>query len=217
MSELFLSFEKDFCDYMNLIKSELQSQFQSQETNGSIMSKIEKDIIEAEKCLRQMEIETSMMPANSRQSLQQEIRKFRNDLEIAKRQIRQEQALISDQKSKEMLMGTSLNKKNNNEQKERLLGANSLFIQQEGLIFEAKKYALEAENSSIEALSELKNQRETIQRSIQRNREVNENLTKGNRLISLMQSRAIQNKLIVYGIMILLSACLMFLVYMKAS
>lgn len=52
MSELFLSFEKDFCNHLNHIKVEMQA-FDNQKDNLAL-NQIERDITEAEKCVKFM-------------------------------------------------------------------------------------------------------------------------------------------------------------------
>lgn len=159
-----------------------------------------------------MEIETSLMPAASRANLMHQIRRFRSDLGISKRSFRQEQLNLNDNISKEMLIG-GLQK---NDKKERLLNK-ELIPEQDGLLLEARRCALEAEGTAISTLTELRGQREKLQRSMMKNREIHEELYQGNRLLSLMQNRAIQTKLMMYGIFIMLICMVVVLLYLRIA
>lgn len=66
-------------------------------------------------------------------------------------------------------------------------------------------------------MNQLKVQRETLDRAIVNNREVADSLSQGHRILNNMNRRSIQNKLIMFGIAILLISTIVFLVYIKLA
>ena len=82
---------------------------------------------------------------------------------------------------------------------------------------QGKKMALEAEGSAIDTMNQLKIQRETLDRAIVNNREIGDGLSQGHRFLNNIARKSIQNKLIMFGIAILLISTIVVLVYIKLS
>ena len=82
---------------------------------------------------------------------------------------------------------------------------------------QGKKMALEAEGSAIDTMNQLKIQRETLDRAIVNNREIGDGLSQGHRVLNNIARKSIQNKLIMFGIAILLISTIVVLVYIKLS
>lgn len=82
---------------------------------------------------------------------------------------------------------------------------------------QGKKAALEAEGSAIDAMGQLKGQREILERAVVNNREIGDQLSQGHRVINNIARRNIQNKLIMFGVAILLVSTIVFLIYIKLS
>jgi hypothetical protein len=82
---------------------------------------------------------------------------------------------------------------------------------------QGKKAALDAEGSAIEAMGQLKGQREILERAVVNNREIGDQLSQGHRVINNIARRNIQNKLIMFGVAIILVSTIVFLIYIKLS
>ena len=82
---------------------------------------------------------------------------------------------------------------------------------------QGKKAALEAEGSAIDTMNQLRGQREVLEKAVVVNREVSDNLSQGHRILNSISRRSIQNKLIMFGVAILLILAIVFLIYLKLS
>ena len=82
---------------------------------------------------------------------------------------------------------------------------------------QGKKVALEAEGSAIDTMNQLRIQRDVLDRASSNNREIGDGLSQGHRVLNNITRRNIQNKLILFGIAILLIGTIVFLTYIKLS
>lgn len=225
---MFQSYEEDFGRLLNSLQKKIAlAPNLGKEVWESAISEGAKELQEAEKCviniqLRQMEIEISMMPSSSRVSISSQVRRYREDFEEVRRNFRKEETKFSDQKSRETLMGARLDNviisKGFGNQREKLIQREGQMMSQQIMRLEqGKKAALEAESAAIESMSQLKGQRDVLERAIVNNREVGDNLSQGHRIINSIARKNIQNKLIMFGIAIILVGAIVFLVYIKLS
>lgn len=114
MSEIFLSFERDFVDHLSSIRkmtSDLGTL--SQTDKARTIEEALKEINDAEKCvrtrqLRQMEIETFMMNPTTRIQLSAQVRDYRDDIDNEKRLCKKEERDQIEIRRQETLMGARL-------------------------------------------------------------------------------------------------------------
>lgn len=126
MSGTFQSFEQNFSRCLNSLQRKIQSfPTQTKELKEFALNEGFKELSDAEKSLRQMEIELTMMKQSDRLHLQSQIRKYKDDLERVKREFRAEEAAYADSKAKETLMGARL-EYGGSENRENLLRSNLL-------------------------------------------------------------------------------------------
>lgn len=76
------------------------------------------------------------------------------------------------------------------------------------------RMVLESEETGNNILSDLFGQREQMQRARDRLREVNNNLGKSSRVVSSMTRKALQNKVILFGMIVFLVLTVIFVVYL---
>ena len=76
---------------------------------------------------------------------------------------------------------------------------------------------MEAEGIAIDTSNQLRIQRDILERATANNREIGDHLSQGHRVLNIMTRRSIQNKLIMFGIAILLISTIVFLIYIKLS
>jgi len=103
------------------------------------------------------------------------------------------------------------------EYRERLLNTNMMAMEQHAKLEQGKRTALEAEGVAIETMKNLQGQREQLERASYNNRDIADNLSRSNKLITTMTKRAIANKAIMFGVIALMVLLMIFIVYMKVS
>ncbi|OMJ85451.1 hypothetical protein SteCoe_13209 [Stentor coeruleus] len=215
---MFQTYEEDFGRLLNSLQKKIAlAPNLGKDIWESAISEGAKELQEAEKCLRQMEIEISMMQSSSRVSSSSQVRRYREDFEEVRRNFRKEEAKFTEQKSRETLMGASLDNGFGNQREKLIQREGNIMSQQIMKLEQGKKAALEAESAAIESMNQLKGQRDVLERVIVNNREIGDNLSQGHRIINSITRRNIQNKLILFGIAIILIGAIVFLVYIKLS
>ena len=90
-------------------------------------------------------------------------------------------------------------------------------MEQHAKLEQGKRTALEAEGVAIETMKNLQGQREQLERASYNNRDIADNLSRSNKLITTMTKRAIANKAIMFGVIALMVLLMIFIVYMKVS
>jgi vesicle transport through interaction with t-SNAREs protein 1 len=165
-----------------------------------------------------MEIELTVMPPSNKAALALQCRRYKEDLEELKKELRREEIKFTDLKSRETLMGANLSNvrimKGFTDQKQKLLNSNGLNIAK---LEEAKRAGYEAESYAVQSMNELKGQRDKLEHAIQNNRDIGDNLSQGSRILNGMIRRNVQNKLIMFGIAALLIVAIVVLVYIKLT
>lgn len=166
-----------------------------------------------------MEIELTVMPPSNKAALSLQCRRYKEDLEELKKQLRKEEIKFTDQKSRETLMGANLvnviNIKGFTDQKQKLIAQNG--FSSIAKLEEAKRAGYEAEGYAVQSMNELRVQRDKLENAVQNNREIGDNLSQGTRILNGMIRRNVQNKLIMFGIAALLIVGIIVLVYVKLS
>jgi FtsZ-binding cell division protein ZapB len=225
MSETFLSFERDFCHYLNAIRKKTASlDSQSQAAKERTIGETLQEIVDAEKCvstrqLRQMEIETFMMHPNTRLQLSSQVRKYREDIDREKRLCKKEEREHIETKQKETLMGSRLYSQDAPNQ--GLMTA-QLISSQNDRLEHGRQAAHEAEGIAIVSMHELARQRETVKHTTQsvlcrQAREIGADLAGSSKLLGEMESRSHHHKAILLGVLVMLLAGLVVVLYFKFS
>ncbi|XP_065159900.1 vesicle transport through interaction with t-SNAREs homolog 1A [Atheta coriaria] len=162
-----------------------------------LISDIEKHVEEAQELLEQMDLEVREVDTNKRQRCRTKLDCYRAELKrltleyIKARSIKQ-----VGYESAEDLNDVRIA----SDQKQRLL-ENSERIERTGKrLEEGYRVALETQEIGNKVLHDLHGQRETIQRSRNRLRETNEDLSRSSRIMNSMLMRAIQQRIVLYTV-----------------
>ncbi|CAG9326559.1 unnamed protein product [Blepharisma stoltei] len=207
MTEIFKSFEKDFIELLiecrkTIAKSDIDS-----------LLKLKSDLAQAEKYLKQMEIEVSMMPITTKGSLLAKTKRYRKEWQELDNRLQWEKYGSSSKPNKDLLIEFS--NVNDLVHDQKLAKVQNLALDQRSRLENGKKVALETEGIAIDTMTSLKAQRDVIANSTTGAREISRDLGKSNNLINTMQRRSIANKLIMFGIIFLLIATIGVVVYEK--
>mmetsp|Transcript_14937 Transcript_14937/g.27591 ORF Transcript_14937/g.27591 Transcript_14937/m.27591 type:complete len:217 (-) Transcript_14937:45-695(-) len=214
MSALYRSYEQDFIKYLNSVKRRLSlvNTLPKDEKELAVREAL-LDVSEADKCLRRMEIEIHVLPSEKRKKMQSEISSHREDLHSKKLQLKTEEKTFDSSKSKSALLGKGTS--NYGSIGDRSLRGTELLADQNSRLETSRRAAIESEGIAISALQGLKTQRDQMTRMSHNAKNINEDISGSNKLLSGMQRAAFSNKLAMIGIVCLLAVLIVLVVYFK--
>lgn len=212
VSEMFTAWEKDFQRLIGSVKQRSAALETAQSDDKEALVLLYKqDLTEAEKCLKQMEIEVSMLPPAAKGKLQAGLKRNKDLHEGLKRALRQEEANLADRRNRSSL----IKEKSTSDPRRSLLKSHEMAIDQGSRLERSRQTALESEGIAIATMATLQSQREQILRSAKNAGEVGEHLSKSNRLLTTMTRQTLTNKLIMLGVIALLVLAIMIVAYYK--
>jgi vesicle transport through interaction with t-SNAREs protein 1 len=212
VSDMFSAWEKDFQRLIGSVKQRAAA-LESAQTDDkeALVLLYKQDLAEAEKCLKQMEIEVSMLPPAAKGKLQVGLKRNKDLHEGFKRALRQEEANFAERRNRASL----LKEKTGSDPRRSLLKAHEMAIDQGSRLERSRQTALESEGVAIATILTLQSQREQILRSTKSAGEVGDHLSKSNRLLTTMTRQTFTNKLIMLGVIGLLVLAIMIVAYYK--
>ncbi|KAL1464198.1 hypothetical protein WDU94_003867 [Cyamophila willieti] len=185
-----------------------------QNDNGrrNIIIEIDKQLEEVNELMEQMDLEIREVDPSTRPKYKTRIDSYRAELERLSQEY--SKAKANKNHSEYHVEYFSEGSSNiNEEQKQRLLDT-SEDIERTGKHLETGyRIALETEKIAADVLNDLEAQRETIQRTRNRLRETNEDLSRSSRIISLIISRSMHHRLILMGVGVTFVLVFMFGIY----
>lgn len=205
MVELFKAYESDFSKYLAAANKKLSSISQGK-SSDTLLAEIGRDIKDAEHWLKQMENQIYSWPPQQSSQYQKRIQRYHENLRTVKKNLEEEQG----KKGKVELFG-----KAGADPREKLLTNNEI-LQSSGEILEnTLKVGIESEQIAIDTVNNLKKQRGQIQNINEKVNDVGHNVTKANRVITVMDRRRIAIKLLMMGTIVLLVIAFAICLYIK--
>lgn len=160
---------------------------------------ISADLFQAETCLRQLKIEATYMNNYQKQEVMSRCVKYLSDMNNIKKQLRD--------REQEKLFGARI--------EEKAKSTTALLDSQGKTLEFSKSLSLESESIAAFTMTNLKNQRNQLEKSAHGSKEIKGNLEKSNKLINSMQRRAITNKLIMICVIFLLVVAILMVLCVK--
>lgn len=202
--EIFREHEKEFGKCLTNANRKL-TQFSNDEDSDLLMQ-AKSCIDDAEKMLNSMENDLRGMGSQEANQLQ---RKFFNNKEAL---LNAKQALTNarDKKDSEMLMG-----KQESNKREKMLSNNQLLQETGDILQSTNRIAIETEGIGYDALNELKTQRRVINNIGEKVNDVGANISRANRVITVMNNRRICMKIMMMGTILLLVIAFAICLYIK--
>jgi len=160
---------------------------------------ISETLSEAKDVLEQFELEIRETPKDVRQKFTIRLKSYEEELKRIEREFNVARENVQQIQSRNQLLGAATVDIRESE-KEVLINASERVERGTNRLREANRIAIESEQLGVDILSNLSRDRETINRSRARVRETEQNLGASGRVLSGMIRRAIQNKLILYGV-----------------
>jgi vesicle transport through interaction with t-SNAREs protein 1 len=195
VSELFRDFEADFERLRADIDEQLDAAGSTQAAASFVercLNEAENRAGEAEKALKQMEMEVRMMPPDQRRDMEPKVKQSRAQL------VERRKALGAAKSShaRQNLLGEGDSR--GRRDRERLLDVDDSFRRSSSQLDEAHRAALETEQIGIDVMSDLRQQRDTILRTRGNVNEIGQNVAIAKQMLIDMSRRAMANKMITY-------------------
>jgi vesicle transport through interaction with t-SNAREs protein 1 len=188
MSHTYLPFQRydeEFKSLTKQVQQSLQADDDDEESahTGALIS-------QCDELLQQMALEARSVPdASLKRELLQQVRTCKSELQSFK-----------EQSDKNSLMGSAKSANATNSHRQRLLNQQDQLEKQNSQLDNARKVMEETEQVALEIGQELGHNRETLESSRGRIQQVTTLTGRARRIVSAMSQRAIQQKIILYGV-----------------
>ena len=201
-STAFKRYDEEFKSLTQQIKSNLEDddgQFHDEETGGEDSSNL---LSQCDELLQQMALEArSVVAQSTKRELLAQVRSYKTELQKLKDDYNK-QSLMSSRATS----GSSSNR-------ERLLQQQQMLENQNSQLDNARRVMQETEQVALEITEELGNNRATIESAHGRVRQVTNLTGRARRVVSSMNQRATQQKMLLYGLCA--SIIVVFFVFLK--
>jgi vesicle transport through interaction with t-SNAREs protein 1 len=217
--DLFSNYEQDFVDTLNALQNLLQDMPSlTADQRLEKIRKADRDIKDAEDTLQSMNLNARNVPGPQGAKLQTRIREYEGELAKVKKDIKRSEQQANELAARESLMGGSAvltDMSVSLDQRERLL--NNQERMQRGS--NQLKGALRTVEETIEVgtgiMSNLQDQRTTMERGLDRLRGINDKISRSSKIISGMARRVATNKLIMALIVLVLLGAIVLIIWLK--
>jgi hypothetical protein len=207
MSETFQRYDDEFQSLTRQVRASLgadEGGFKDEET-GEIADNPVECLDQCEELLQQMALEARSVPdASLKRELLTKVRSYKGDLKT-----------LRDEDNKRSLMSNARGNGNssNNEHKERMRQQQEMLQNQNRTLDSARRVLQETEQVALEIGDELSSNRATIESASGRIRQVTSLAGRARRVVSSMNQRSRQQKMLLYGLAA--SAAILLVVFYK--
>lgn len=172
------------------------------EDRRSVIQHIEKEVEEAKEILEQMGLEARELAAASRTKYQTRIQSYSVELDRLDGDFRK--AKTSYYRAREDLLGESDQDYYDGSQKQSLIDNTEKLERGNRRLEVGYQVAIETEQIGNQIMTDLNEQRETIQRTRARLRDTDDELGISGRVLNRMVLRIMQNRLVIVGVVLLI-------------
>merc|ERR1711937_76930 len=217
MSAIFDGYEREYCELSTQLgrKTSMLGSL-SGDMRSQKVRDINNDLSEAEALIRRMDLEARSLPPDKKGPLLSKLREYKADLNKLKSDAKKASSSSSDMSNRAELglVGDHWSA-SSAAQRERLLATTDRINRAGDNIKQSRQTLLETEELGVNILQDLHRQRETIRHARDTLHGVDDNITKSRKILSVMARRIIQNKAIMFGIMLLLVGSIGLIIYFK--
>merc|ERR1712072_1157915 len=217
MSAIFDGYEREYCELSTQLGRKI-SQLGS--LSGDMRSQkvrdINNDLSEAEALIRHMDLEARSLPPDKKGPFLSKLREYKADLNKLKADAKKASSAGGDMSNRAELglVGDHWSA-SSAAQRERLLATTDRINRAGDNINQSRQTLLETEELGVNILQDLHRQRETITHARDTLHGVDDNITKSRKILSVMARRIMQNKAIMFGIIMLLVGSIGLVIYFK--
>jgi len=180
----------------------------------SIRSNLKNLISEANEVLEQYELEIRETSATEKKKLTIRLKSYKNEMARLEKEARNASDQAQQRQSRDQLLGATLSGDDNQYDDEQALLTSERIERGSNRLRDAKRVAVESEEIGVDILTNLARDRETINRSRARVRDTEMNLSSSSRILSGMLRRAMQNRIILFGLIGALIFFIFLMIYM---
>lgn len=175
---------------------------------ASVVSQVESCLGDAKDLVDQMEITMLECAAELRPDLQKRISTYKAELVRLYKELEKAQSIERENRGFQRATGISTT---SDDHKKLVFGNEDILGQSSKHLERGQRIVVQTEEIGLEVMSDLRDQRDTIERSIDRMRGVGTELSQSSRILSRMKLRIYQNRFIlIIGVIALL--CMLILV-----
>merc|ERR1712188_22686 len=217
MSAIFDGYEREYCELSTQLGRKIN---QLGSLSGDMRSQksrdITNDLSEADALIRRMDLEARSLPPDKKNPLLSKLREYKADLSKLKSDAKKSTSTNPDLSNRAELglVGDHWSA-SSAAQRERLLATTDRINRAGDNIKQSRQTLLETEELGVNILQDLHRQRETITHARDTLHGVDDNITKSRKILSVMARRIMQNKAIMFGIIMLLVGSIGLVIYFK--
>ena len=204
MGDMFKGFEKEFQDLVSSVQNKIS---ESELNEHPQIISLKRDLHQAEKALKQMELEVVMMPSTAKGKLQSTTKSYRSEWQNLMNTLKDSEKKFYDTRNQHALMGSAISEESMN-------NSNQL-LSQNAKLESGVQVISTTEVHAVETMNNLKKQREQLERMNDGARELKSSLVHSDKLISKMRKRGITNKIILGGVFLLLVMSIVLILYLN--
>lgn len=214
---LFTQYDNEYCNKATDVSRKIQAVASlSGEMRRAKMREVESDLREAEQVTKRMEMEARSFSAERSRQLLVKVKDYKADLA----KLRENAATASSQASGGAAARAELGLADDYSstsagQRERMLKSTDQMAKTGERIQQGRAQLLETEELGVGILQDLHRQRETITHAHDTLHGVDDNISRARRTLASMSRRVLTNKLVMFGIILLLLASIILVVYFK--
>lgn len=205
MSDMFKSYERDFSKHLAAANKKVSVL----STNPSELLIIEakEDLLQAERCLKQMENELTTLSPTLAAQYQSRLKRHHENINTLKQSLTQQQFLQNRAALAPHQPGT--------DKRDKVIAANEVLKFSGDALERAIKAGVESEQIGNDTMNDLFRQRKQLQDINEKVHDVGTNMNKANKVISTMDRRRLCIKLLMYFIILLLIIAIGVVLYIK--
>ncbi|KAL3133184.1 hypothetical protein ABBQ38_007074 [Trebouxia sp. C0009 RCD-2024] len=214
---LFNQYESEYCSKSTDISRKVQalSSF-STDVKRLRTKEIEAELKEADQILRRMDMEARSFSQEKSQQLMRKVKEYKADLKKITEDSRQAQGAASGSAAARAELGLADNYYDTSAgQRERMLKTTEKLDKTGDRITQGRAQLAETEELGVSILQDLHRQRETITHARDTLHGADDNIAKARRVLASMSRRIMTNKLIMWGICLLLVGSICLVAYYK--
>ncbi|CAI8503159.1 hypothetical protein CAS74_000511 [Pichia kudriavzevii] len=215
MSELFNGYERDFKIEYSDAQSKIEQVYglDDESRRVELMKSIESSIDDCLDLLDSMSLEVQQIATHQRSSYNAKVRTYRNDIDRIKKDLKN----LMDDKDRRQLLGGPHNGDVDSNQRQKLLNTNATIERSSQRLEDATRTARESETVGSSILNNLRSQRDQILNARDTLSEADTYVDRSLRTLKSMTRRMATNKLITYGIIVILVLLILLVLYNKIS
>ncbi|XP_054773294.2 vesicle transport through interaction with t-SNAREs homolog 1A-like isoform X1 [Lytechinus pictus] len=176
----------------------------------------EKQVDEAHELLEQMNIEIRNIPSAERQKFTTRLKSYQTELNRLEKDLRRSKVASRDDGAREELLGMD-DYRNSEDQKTRLLDNTERLERTSRKLDAGYKMTIETEQLGQDIMDNLHKDREKIDRSRNRLRDMDSNVGQSSRVLSAMMRRILQNRLIMLFLGLVILSVIILAIYFIAK